>query len=93
MSEFAGSNASASAGSESVTKFIHNMCIGSNISKCVMSVIPNQLANNGVNNVAKNKTLFLQYYLIIRIVLLLVYCHIFFFLLLQQILLLQNYRL
>ena len=56
MSEFAGSNASASAGSESVTKFIHNMCIGSNISKCVMSVIPNQLANNGVNNVAKNKT-------------------------------------
>ena len=33
MSLFAGSNANAKAGSESVTKFIHNMCIGSNISK------------------------------------------------------------
>lgn len=33
MSAFAGSNASASAGKESVTRFIHKIWIGSNISK------------------------------------------------------------
>ena len=54
MSLFAGSNASAKAGNESVTRFIHNMWIGNNISNPFISVIPNHLLNNGVNNVAKN---------------------------------------
>ena len=31
--------------------------IGNNISKLLMSVIPNHLLNNGVNNVAKNNTI------------------------------------
>ena len=56
MSLFAGSNANAKAGKESVTRFIHNMCIGNSISKCAISVIPNQFANNGVHSVAKNST-------------------------------------
>ena len=54
---FAGSNASAKAGKESVTKFIHNMWIGSNISKWTTSVIPNHFAKNGVSKVAKNNTI------------------------------------
>ena len=56
MSAFAGSNANANAGRESVTKLIHKIWIGSNISKWEISVIPNQFANNGVHNVAKNRT-------------------------------------
>ena len=54
MSLFAGSKANANAGNVSVTKFIHSMCIGNNISKLFMSVIPNHFANSGVNNVAKS---------------------------------------
>ena len=56
MSLFAGSNASANAGNESVTKFIHNMCIGNNISKWFISAIPNHLLISGVNSVANNNT-------------------------------------
>ena len=50
-------NANDNAGNESVTKLIHKMCIGSNISKLLISVISNHLLINGVNKVAKNKTI------------------------------------
>ena len=56
ISLLAGSKAKAKAGNESVTRFIHNMWIGNNISNPFISVIPNHLLNNGVNNVAKNST-------------------------------------
>ena len=53
---FAGSNASAKAGNESVTKFIHNMCIGSSGSINPIG-IPNFVAKNGVSKIAKNNTI------------------------------------
>ena len=54
----AGSTANAKAGNESVTKFIHNICTGNKTSNSLIysDVIPNLLANTGVNNIAKNNT-------------------------------------
>lgn len=57
----AGSKASASAGSESVTRFIHKMCIG-NKGSIKPIVIPNLFAKYGVNNIAKIVPQLLQHY-------------------------------
>ena len=54
---FAGSNANANAGRESVTKLIHSMCIGNNGSNSLISTIPNQLANSGVASIARNNVI------------------------------------
>ena len=51
-----GSTANARAGSESVTKFIHNMCIGSNGTIKLIS-IPNKFPNNGVIKIATNSVI------------------------------------
>ena len=56
MSSFAGSNARANAGSESVTKFIHNIWIGINISNAPAFCIPAIFAITPENRVAKNST-------------------------------------
>ena len=55
MFSSAGSKASANAGNESVTKLIHNMCIGSNGSIRFIGML-NFCANSGVINIAKNNT-------------------------------------
>ena len=57
ISSSAGSTASANAGSESVTKLIHNICIGNKGSIKLMS-IPNVLLKNGVISIhTNNKTI------------------------------------
>ena len=56
ISLLAGSNASANAGSESVTKFTHNMCIGRSGSIRLIGIL-NCEAKKGVINIATNNTI------------------------------------
>ena len=55
-SSSAGSTANANAGSESVTKLIHNIWIGSNTSIKPISIL-NVLPSQGVIRIAKNSTI------------------------------------